>query len=52
MKEFQNLDKKRVCDVSADRKTVLIRKKGCTTKITANQDGTLNIENVPETKKS
>ena len=38
-----NLDHKRICDLSADKLFIEIRKKGCITKITANSDGTLNI---------
>jgi len=41
--EVQNLDKKRVCDISADGTVVEIRRKDCVTRITANPDGTLNI---------
>jgi hypothetical protein len=37
MKEIKNLDCKRVCDISADKRTVEIRRKDCVTKITANQ---------------
>lgn len=44
MKEIKNLDDKRVCDQSDDRKKVEIRKKQCLTIITANKDGTLNIK--------
>lgn len=43
MNEVQNLDKKRVCDVSTDGKVIEIRKKDCVTRITANPDGTLRI---------
>ncbi len=43
VKEVQNLDNKRVCDISADGTVVEIRRKGCVTIITANPDGTLNI---------
>jgi len=39
----QNLDQKRVCDVSTDKRVATIRKKDCVTVITANPDGTLNI---------
>lgn len=45
---FDNEDGHRVCDYSDDRKTVVIERKGCITRITANPDGTLNIENVPK----
>lgn len=44
MKEELNLDCKRVCDISGDNKTIIIRKKDCLTIITANHDGTLNIK--------
>ena len=43
MYEVENLDQKRVCDISADKQMVEIRKKGCITRITANPDKTLNI---------
>lgn len=43
MSEVINLDHKRVCDVSADKRTVEIKRKDCVTRITANLDGTLNI---------
>lgn len=43
MSEVTNLDRKRVCDISADERTVEIRKKDCVTRITANPDGTLCI---------
>jgi hypothetical protein len=43
VKEVQNLDQKRVCDISADGAVIDIRRKGCVTIITANPDGTLNI---------
>ncbi len=43
MKQELNLDCKRVCDISTDYKTVVIRKKDCLTTITANTDGTLSI---------
>lgn len=43
MSEVQNLDKKRVCDISADGMVVEIRRKDCVTRIFANPDGTLNV---------
>lgn len=43
----KNLNDKRVCDISNDRKVVEIVQKGCLTRITANPDGTLKVENVP-----
>lgn len=45
MEEIRNSDGKRVCDISADHKTVMIERKGCVTIITANPDGTLKIVN-------
>ena len=43
MEPVKNLDDKRVCDQSNDRKTIEIRKKNCITRITANKDHTLHI---------
>ena len=43
MEPVKNLDDKRVCDQSEDKKTVEIRKKDCITRITANTDRTLHI---------
>ena len=43
MKQELNLDCKRVFDISADYKTIVIRKEDCLTIITANPDGTLSI---------
>ena len=45
MEEVRNASGKRVCDISADHKTIEIVIRGCVTRITANPDGTLNIEN-------
>lgn len=45
MTEFRNLNNKRVCDVSADGRIAEIVQKDCLTRITANPDGTLRIEN-------
>ena len=45
MTEFRNLNNKRVCDVSADGRIAEIVLKDCMTRITANPDGTLRIEN-------
>lgn len=45
MDEIRNLNGKRVCDISEDKKVVLIIQKDCTTRITANSDGSLKIEN-------
>ena len=43
MKEIVNLNRKRVCDISVDNRTAIIRKKDCITKIIARADGTLEI---------
>ena len=45
MNRFTNLDNKRVCDVSMDKRIVEIRKRRCVAKIRANPDGTLKIVN-------
>lgn len=50
MEPVKNLKDKRVCDISHDRKVVEIIQKGCLTRITANPDGTLKIENVAQPK--
>lgn len=47
MLKFKNSDGKRVCDISEDRKVVEIVRDGCKTRITANPDGTLQIETNP-----
>lgn len=47
MEEIRNLNGKRVCDRSSDRKVIEIVQKGCLTRITANTDGTLMVVNVP-----
>ena len=47
MEEVRNLNGKRVCDMSRDRKVIEIVQKGCLTRITANPDGTLKVENGP-----
>lgn len=43
MFEIKNLDQKRVCDLSDDKKTLIIQKKGCVTIVKANDDGTLFV---------
>ena len=45
MKEFKNLDNKRVCDVSDDKCVAEIRHKDCVTKITISPDGKLCLTN-------
>ena len=46
MKEVNNLDSKRVFDISNDSKVAEIRKKDCVTRIMANPNGTLNYTHV------
>ena len=41
--QVTNLNKKRICDLSNDKKVVQIRRGDCVTYIRANQDGTLRI---------
>ena len=45
MTEFRNLNNKRVCDISDDGRMAEIIQKDCLTRITANPDGTLRVEN-------
>jgi len=47
MEEYRNINGKRVCDVSKDKRIVEIKQKDCITRITANSDGTLKITNIP-----
>ena len=47
---WKNGEEKRVCDISEDRKIIVIEHRGFVTRITANADGTLQIQNVPESK--
>jgi len=49
---WKNEAGKRVCDFSTDHTIVEIVIKGYITRITANQDGTLKIENLPYQKAS
>ena len=44
MEQINNLRDKRVCDRSLDGKEIIIADKGYITRITANPDGTLKIE--------
>ncbi len=46
MEKIENLNNKRVCDLSSDRRVIEIKQKNCLTRITANPDGTLNIEHI------
>ena len=42
--EVRNSKMKRICDVSKDRRLIIINIGDCPVKITANADGTFNIE--------
>lgn len=42
--EVRNKNKKRVCDISRDRRLIVIKIGDCPVRITANADGTFNIE--------
>jgi len=46
MSEVVNLDHKRICDLSANARIIVIRRKDCITRITANPNGTLKITHV------
>ncbi|MFR4582331.1 MULTISPECIES: hypothetical protein [Eubacteriales] len=46
MNKVTNLNKKRVCDLSKDKRVAEIRKGNCLTRIKANPDGTLNITHI------
>ena len=48
MIEVYNRNGKRVCDISEDERVVEIVLRGCMTRITANPDGTLHIEHLPQ----
>ena len=45
-----NLNKKRVCDLSNDKRVVQIRRGDCVTLIRANYDGTLHITHIRDKK--
>ncbi len=44
MKQVKDLNKKRVCDISDDRRTVFIRRGDCVTEVSAETDGTLSVK--------
>ena len=44
MAQVKDLNRKRVCDLSADRKTVYIRRGDCITEVRAEKDGTLSVK--------
>lgn len=47
---WKNAAGKRVCDISEDRRAVEIVQRGYVTRITANPDGTLLVENIVHSK--
>lgn len=51
MTQVKDLNQKRVCDISDDRKIAYIRRGDCVTKITADKDGSLHVtyEKLPKT---
>ena len=44
MAQVKDLNRKRVCDLSDDRKTVYIRRGDCITEVRAKKDGTLSVK--------
>lgn len=48
--QITNLNKKRVCDLSDDKKVAQIRRGDCVTIIRANRDGTLHIMHLRDKK--
>ena len=43
MTQVKDLNKKRVCDLSDERRTVYIRRGDCVTEVRAEKDGTLSV---------
>ena len=52
MTQVKDMNKKRVCDLSDDRKTVYIRRGDCVTEIRAEKDGTLSVKSRKESHAS
>ena len=48
MNKIYNFDKKRVCDLSNDKRVVEIKKGNCITRISSNPDGTLKINHIKD----
>ena len=48
MQIVYNAEHKRVCDISPDGRTIVIKVHGYVTLIRANPDGTLRVENMTE----
>ena len=43
MKQIKDLNNKRVCDLSEDRKVAYVRRGNCMTRISVEEDGSLKI---------
>ena len=52
MRPFKDLNKKRICDISDDRKTLYIRRGDCVTEVRAEKDGTLSVKSKKEAQAS
>lgn len=52
MTQVKDMNKKRVCDLSDDRKTVYIRRGDCVTEIRAEKGGTLSVKSRKEPQAS
>ena len=52
MTQVKDMNKKRVCNLSDDRKTVYIRRGDCVTEIRAEKDGTLSVKSRKESQAS
>lgn len=52
MTQVKDLNKKRVCDLSDDRKTMYIRRGDCITEVRAEKDGTLSVKCKKESQTS
>ena len=52
MAQVKDLNKKRVCDLSDDRKAVYIRRGDCITEVRAEKDGTLSVKCKKESQTS
>jgi hypothetical protein len=50
--QIANLNKKRVCDLSNDKRVIQIRRGDCVTLIRANRDGTLQITHIRDKKEN
>lgn len=50
MEKWKNAAGKRICDISEDHRYIEIVQSGYVTRITANSDGTLLIENFDQKK--